>query len=181
MAKADESSPKPDKVPWWKIILGTVIVIAALPFVVYGIIQIVSYPDYQKSAAAEPRIKAAAEQFKTGKDWVLTSEGSHGPGAWCIDVRCPSISKHWDIGPTAPSADEIRSLIKDSNLVLTDQCNQIKPINPLYPKHFTYDCTTTPVADPSTRVTFYISAPNAQGADASYTVSFFVERASSSD
>jgi hypothetical protein len=177
--ESEAPSSKADKVPWWKIILGTVVVIIALPFILFGLIQILTYPDYQKSAAAEPRVRAAADQFKAGKDWTLTTESSHGPGAYCIDIRCPSIAKHWNIGPTPPNADEIRSLINDSGYVLTDTCNQIKPVNPLYPKRFNYSCTTTPVADPSISITFYISEPDFGEANAPYEVHLFVARASS--
>jgi hypothetical protein len=98
---------------WLKGIIAAVSVVG---FPAAGIAAFLAV-DYNKSAAAVPRVRAAADQFVVADGWTLTTENIKGPGAYCVAVRCPGIQRIWE-RYDAPRAQDVIRMITESGYVL---------------------------------------------------------------
>jgi hypothetical protein len=115
--------------------------------------------DYNKSAAAFPRVRAAADQFAVADGWTLTTENIKGPGAYCVAVRCPGIQRIWE-RYDAPRAQDVIRMITESGYVLkSSECLDfsVDEKSPVETGVSNYGCQTTPVNDLRTQVDVYIS------------------------
>lgn len=170
---------------WWlKFVIAVVSVIAILGAAIAGFLAL----DYNKSAAAVPRVRAAADQFIVADGWTLTTENIKEPGAYCVAVRCPGIQRIWE-RYDAPKAESVIRMITDSGYLLKlSECldYSVDEQSPVENGIQNYGCQTTPVKDARTQVDVYISrdwnAPPGSGEPAYvYQLTLLVSRVSSSD
>lgn len=92
------------------VVLGPVVIVAALVFSAW-------LPDYLRSAEAEPKVAAAQAQFKAPPGWTLVSEWKRHAAGLCIDTRCPEYQQVWDVGPTRVTRAELESTLSASGYV----------------------------------------------------------------
>lgn len=169
---------------WLKGIIGAVSVVGIPAAVIAAFLAV----DYNKSAAAVPRVRAAADQFVVADGWTLTTENIKGPGAYCVAVRCPGIQRIWE-RYDAPKADAVIRMITDSGYLLKfSECLDfsVDEKSPVENGVSNYGCQTTPVNDLRTQVSVYISrdwnAPPGSGKpEYVYQLILLVSRISSGD
>ncbi|WP_066293130.1 hypothetical protein [Arthrobacter sp. B6] len=169
---------------WLKGIFAAVSVIAILAAGIAAFLAV----DYNKSAAAVPRVRAAADQFVVTDGWTLTTENVKGPGAFCIAVRCPGIQRIWE-RYDAPKADDVIRMITESGYLLKfSECLDfsVDEKSPVENGISNFGCRTAPVNDLRTQVSVYISrdwnAPPGSGKpEYVYQLILLVSRISSSD
>ena len=169
---------------WLKGIIAAVAVVIIL---VAGIAAFLAV-DYNKSAAAVPRVRAAADQFVVPDGWTLTTDNIKGPGAYCVAVRCPGIQRIWE-RYDAPKADDVIRMITESGYLLKfSECLDfsVDEMSPVENGISNFGCQTTPVNDLRTQVSVYISrewnAPAGSGKpEYVYQLTLLVSRISSSD
>lgn len=146
------------------------------------------WQDYNKSAEAVPRVRAAADQFVPGDGWTLTKDHFKEPGAYCVAVRCPGIQRIWE-RYDAPKAQDVIRMITDSRYLLKfSDCLDLSvdEKSPVANSVRNYGCQTTPVGDFRTEVNVYISrdwnaAPESGQPPYVYRLILLVNRISSTD
>jgi hypothetical protein len=138
---------------WLKGLIAVVSIMAILA----GGIAVFLSVDYNKSAAAVPRVRAAADRFAVPDGWTLTKDNFKGPGAYCVAVRCPGIQRIWE-RYDAPTAQSAIGMITQSGYLLNfSDCLdvQVDEKSPGGDGVTNYGCQTTPVND--LRTTVYVS------------------------
>ncbi|ALV42683.1 hypothetical protein AU252_17240 [Pseudarthrobacter sulfonivorans] len=170
---------------WWlKFVIGVVSVLVILGAAIAGFLAL----DYNKSAAAAPRVRAAADQFIVADGWTLTTENIKEPGAYCVAVRCPGIQRIWE-RYDAPKAESVIRMITDSGYLLKlSECldYSVDEQSPVENGIQNYGCQTTPVRDFRTQV--YVSIgrdwnapPGSAEPEYVYRMVLLVSRVSSTD
>lgn len=169
---------------WLKGIIALVSVIA----IPAGGIAALLAVDYNKSAAAVPRVRAAADQFVVTDGWTLTTENIKGPGAYCVAVRCPGIQRIWERYDAPTADDAIRMITESGYLLKFSECLDfsVDEKSPVENGISNFGCQTTPVNDLRTQVSVYISrngnAPPGSGKpEYVYQLILLVSRISSTD
>jgi len=144
--------------------------------------------DYSKSAAAVPRVRAAADQFVVSDGWTLTTENIKGPGAYCVAVRCPGIQRIWERYDAPKAADVVRMITESGYLLKFPECLNfsVETQSPVEKGVSSFGCQTIPVGDFRTQVSVYISrdwnAPPGSGQpEYVYQLILLVSRTSSTD
>lgn len=170
---------------WWlKFGLAVACIFGILGAIFAGILWV----DYDKSAAAVPRVRAAADQFVPGDGWTLTKDHFKGPGAHCVAVRCPGIQRIWERYDAPKSQDVIRMITASGYLLKFSDCLDVSTDekSAVDGGVRNYGCQTTPVGDFRTEVNVYISrswnaAPDSGLPPYVYKLTLLVSRTSSTD
>lgn len=170
---------------WW---LKFGVVVACVFGIVAVLIAGFLWLDYNKSAEAVPRVRAAADQFVPGNGWTLTKDHFKGPGAYCVAVRCPGIQRIWE-RYDAPKAEDVVGMITESGYLLKfPECLDfsVDEKSPVENGVSNFGCQTTPANDFRTQVSVYISrdwnAPPGSGKpEYAYRLVLLVSRISSTD
>jgi hypothetical protein len=144
--------------------------------------------DYNKSAEAVPRVRAAADQFVPGDGWTLTKDHFKGPAAYCVAVRCPGIQRIWERDDAPTAQDAIRMITASGYLLNFSDCLDVSVDERLPGGNgvTSYGCQTTPAGDLRTQVYVSISqdwnaAPDSGAPPYVYTLVLLVSRVSSTD
>jgi len=144
--------------------------------------------DYNKSAAAVPRVRAAADQFVVSDGWTLTTENIKGPGAYCVAVRCPGIQRIWERYDAPKAEDVFRMMTRSGYLLKFSECLDFSVDKQSAVENgiSNFGCQTTPASDLRTQVSVYISrdwnAPHGSGQpEYVYQLILLVSRTSSTD
>lgn len=97
-------------------IIGSGIIIILFILAIMGVVRF-----FWVGSADE--IVSVANQFKPQSGWKLTSEHIEPPRTWCIDVKCPSISRRWETH-TPLTYDEFSTLLKQQgwNFAINGDC-----------------------------------------------------------
>lgn len=170
---------------WWlKFGLGVACFFGIIAAAIAGFLWL----DYNKSADAVPRVRAAADQFVPGDGWTLTADNFKGPGAYCVAEHCPGIQRIWE-RYDAPKAQDVIPMITDSGYLLKfSDCLDVAvdEKGPVENGVRNYACQTTPVGDFRTQVDVYIShdwnaAPDSGLPPYVYKLILLVGRTSSTD
>lgn len=140
---------------WLKGIIAAVSVMAIFAAGIAAFLAV----DYNKSAAAVPRVRAAADQFVVTDGWTLTTENIKGPGAYCVAVRCPGIQRIWERYDAPRAEDVIRMITESGYLLKFSECLDfsVDEKSPVENGVSNYGCQTTPVNDLRTQVSVYIT------------------------
>jgi hypothetical protein len=140
---------------WLKGIIAAVSVIAIFAAGIAAFLAV----DYNKSAAAVPRVRAAADQFVVTDGWTLTTENIKGPGAYCVAVRCPGIQRIWERYDAPRAEDVIRMITESGYLLKFSECLDFSVDEKSSVENgvSNYGCQTTPVNDLRTQVSVYIT------------------------
>ena len=169
---------------WW---LKGIIAVVSVIVILSGVLAANLAVDYNKSAEAVPRVRAAADQFVVADGWRLTTENTKGPGAFCIAVRCPGIQRIWERHDAPTSESVIRMVTGSGYLLKFSECLDFvaDKDSPVPNGVQSYGCQTTPAADLRTNVSVYLSrgwnAPPGSAEPYVYRLILLVSRVSSDD
>lgn len=120
-----------------------------------------------------PKVQAAADQFKPGKDWKLVTDESIPAAMFCNNDSCPSVSRTWDIGSDPLYSQQLQELLKSSGYAEAKNA-ECTPTGRQASQFILQSCiSTTPASNGAVKIILRESVPkNGSG----YTISLSVRK-----